>query len=55
MVEDRYWDMSNSVTAFLELYMIARYNVIRVIRKIFLLDMQAEFDGFSLRYMKNIL
>ena len=46
MVEDRYWDMPNSVTAFLEFYTISRYNVIYVIRKIFLLDMWTEFNAF---------
>ena len=55
MVEDRYWDMANSVTAVLGFYTISRYNIIYVIRKIFLLDMWAESNAFSLRYMGNIL
>ena len=55
MVEDRYWDMPNSVTAFLEFYTISRYNVIYVIRKIFLLDMWRNLMLFHHLTWKNIL
>ena len=36
-------------------YTISRYNIIYVVRKIFLIDMWVESIAFSLRYMINII